>query len=134
APVRTMQRCLAGAALISPKNARRSRPIWVFIALATSGRLSVKSSKPSPQSATRAVSYSRSIRRSPPRVLPAATIALHGGLAEISLVFHERRNPNRPVVGPHDCAPRNPRDRSARPDARGARRPDLALPDGGDQG
>src|SRR6266404_3427121 len=62
APVRTMQRCCAGAALISSKNARRSRPICVFRALATSGRFRVKRSSPSPRSSTRVVSYWRSIR------------------------------------------------------------------------
>src|SRR6185437_10402686 len=40
------------------KNASRSRPIWVFIALATCGRFRTNSASPSPLSSTRIVSYS----------------------------------------------------------------------------
>ena len=44
APVSTMQRCPFGAASIASNRSSRSRPICVFIALATSGRFNVTSS------------------------------------------------------------------------------------------
>ena len=56
APVSTMQRCFDGVALTSSKKASRSQRICVFMALATSGRLRVSSSSPTPRSSTRAVS------------------------------------------------------------------------------